>query len=190
MTMTIVIFLDLERHKYSIDGPPFSHLTLSFQVETRNSVGCLAVQVKWNSFSFSIVPTSSFCCRQRTFWRYCNYNVFERASTFYLFLLSPKTGISILTSIRNLRNGLPCEVLVSNTILVICLSRWRSSITSDRLVHISTQFSIVFLTVKSRKEHFKVWLSKNQGWTSVHLFLAICYEFFETYLCFQDKKVL
>lgn len=43
MTMTIVIFLDLERHKYSIDGPPFSHLTLSFQVETRNSVGCLAV---------------------------------------------------------------------------------------------------------------------------------------------------
>lgn len=112
--------------------------TLPFQVEARNSVGCVAFYVKWNSFSFSIVPTSSFCCRQRTFWRYCNYNVFERASTLYLFLLSPKTGISTFTSIRNLRNGLPCEVLVSNTILVIGLSRWRSSITSDRLVHIST----------------------------------------------------
>lgn len=122
-----LLYLWALRDKYSIEGPPFSHLTLSFQVKERNN-GCVALWVRRNSFSFSIVPTSSFCV-DRTFWRNCNYNVFERASTFCLFLLSPKTDISTLTSILN---------LVSNTILVVGLSRWKSSITNDRLVHIST----------------------------------------------------
>lgn len=43
MTMTVVISLELERHKYSIDGPSSSHLILSFQIEERSSVGCVAV---------------------------------------------------------------------------------------------------------------------------------------------------
>lgn len=60
MTMTVVRFLDPVRHKYSIDGPSSSHLTLSFQIEERNSVGCVALLLRWNSFSFSVVTTSSF----------------------------------------------------------------------------------------------------------------------------------
>lgn len=43
MAVTVLISLDLETHKNSIDGPPSFHLTPIFQVEERNGMECVAL---------------------------------------------------------------------------------------------------------------------------------------------------
>lgn len=97
---------------------------------------CVALWLSSDNFFLIMVPPVPFD-RERTVWRSCYNDVFERASIFSLLPPSPKSDISTFKSTPNLRNSLLRETPVSDAISVTCVRTWRSSIENDRLVHIS-----------------------------------------------------